>query len=73
MPTSPGMEMKVTPERDAPIIPNATRYHGDVRLPVKNVSLSALRPVKKLTAISKPKYARQTVKMNPVDIIFNKW
>jgi hypothetical protein len=37
--------MKVTPDRDAPIIPNATIYQGDCRFPRKKEALSALRPV----------------------------
>ena len=37
--------MNVTPEIGAPIIAIATRYHGDLRLPVKKPALSALRPV----------------------------
>ena len=63
--------MKVTPDREAPTMPNATRYHGEVRLPVKKVSLSALRPVKKLIAINNPKYDNHIVKMNPVVINFD--
>ena len=43
--TAPGTEMNVTPEMLAPIIAIATIYHGDLRLPVKNPALSALRPV----------------------------
>ena len=29
LPTSPGTDINVTPESDVPIIPKATRYHGD--------------------------------------------
>ena len=28
-PTMPGTDMNVTPDMDAPIIPNATTYHGE--------------------------------------------
>jgi len=35
--TSPGTDIKVTPERDAPIIPKATTYQGDRLFPRKNV------------------------------------
>ena len=42
IPTSPGMEINVTPERDAPIIPKATTNQGDCLSPVKNVSLLVL-------------------------------
>lgn len=38
-PVSPGIEMKVTPDRVAPVIPNATRYHGDFLFPVKKLVL----------------------------------
>jgi hypothetical protein len=41
-PTSPGMEMNVTPEIEAPIIPYATTYHGETFLPRKNVKLSGV-------------------------------
>jgi hypothetical protein len=37
--------MKVTPDRDAPIIPKATKYHGDELLALKNVLLFAFLPV----------------------------
>ena len=30
-PTIPGTETKLTPETDAPIMPNATIAHGDLR------------------------------------------
>jgi hypothetical protein len=36
-PTSPGTEINVIPDKDAPIIPNATRYHGDSLLAEKKV------------------------------------
>ena len=41
MATQPGTEIKVTPEREVPIMPKATRYHLESRLPVKKVWLSA--------------------------------
>ena len=37
--------MKVTPDRDSPIIPKATKYHGDELLALKNVLLFAFLPV----------------------------
>jgi hypothetical protein len=40
------MEINVTPEREVPIIPKATKYQGEVRLAVKKVSLSDFREVK---------------------------
>lgn len=39
LPTSPGTEMNVTPDKDAPIIPKATKNQGDCLSPVKKVSL----------------------------------
>ena len=35
MATAPGTETKVTPLSEAPIIPKATKYHGDFLFPVK--------------------------------------
>jgi hypothetical protein len=44
-PTQPGTEIKVTPEREAPIIPNATTNQGDFRLARKKEALLAFFPV----------------------------
>jgi apolipoprotein N-acyltransferase len=38
-PTSPGTEIKVTPESAVPIIPKATKYHLEFLLAVKKTSL----------------------------------
>ena len=43
--TDPGIEIKVIPDNVAPIIPNATRNHGDCRSPVKNDLFVLLREV----------------------------
>ena len=51
----PGTETNVTPEMDAPTMPNATMYHGERRLARKNVSLSARRLTIRLTANSRAK------------------
>jgi hypothetical protein len=48
--------MNVTPEIEVPIIPKATTYQGDLRLPTKNEALSAPRLVKKEIVIRVPKY-----------------
>jgi hypothetical protein len=48
--------MNVTPDSEAPIIPNATRYHGDWRLPVKKVFVSAPFEVRTEIRIITPKY-----------------
>jgi hypothetical protein len=37
--------MNVTPDRDVPIIPNATTYQGEDLLPKKNDSLLSFLPV----------------------------
>jgi hypothetical protein len=39
------MDRNVTPDSDAPIIPNATTYQGDFLFPRKKVELSDLEPV----------------------------
>lgn len=44
-PTHPGIEIKVTPDSDAPIMPYATTYHGETLLPIKKVSLFAFLEV----------------------------
>jgi len=40
LPTSPGTEIKVTPDRAVPIIPKATMYHLAFLFATKNVELS---------------------------------
>ena len=54
-PTLPGMEIKVTPLSDAPIMPKLTTYHGDWRFPVKKVAFEVVLVVKRATPISRPK------------------
>ena len=44
--TEPGIEIKVIPDKEAPIIPKATMYHGDFLSPVKKESLEADLEVK---------------------------
>ena len=53
--TMPGTDTNVTPDKEAPTMPNATTYQGDFRFPRKKASLSALRPVRLATHINKPK------------------
>jgi hypothetical protein len=55
------MLKKVTPDRDAPIIPKATKYQGDERLAVKKLSLFVPRLVIREIIINTIKYAP----MNP--------
>ena len=57
-PTSPGTEMKVTPDKVAPTIPNATKYHGDFLLAVKKAWVSALREVSQDIPINTKKYPK---------------
>ena len=53
----PGTLTNVIPEIDAPTIPNATMYHGERRLALKNVSLLASRrAVSLLNPIRAAKY-----------------
>ena len=54
-PTMPGTETKVTPEMEAPTMPNATMYQGERRLARKNVSLLEPRVVSRLKASNSPK------------------
>ena len=56
LPTSPGTDIKVTPESAAPTIPNATKYHGDFRFAVKNACVSAPRDVNHEIPINTRKY-----------------
>ncbi len=65
--TQPGTEMKVTPESDAPTIPNATTYQGDCLLPTKNPLLSALRPVKYDITNRREKYPTTTSRIETGD------
>ncbi|GAA0188601.1 hypothetical protein GCM10009122_47480 [Fulvivirga kasyanovii] len=53
--THPGTEMKVTPDKEAPIIPKATKYQGDCRLAVKKVLESLLLVVVKEIVINRAK------------------
>jgi len=53
--TQPGTEIKVTPESDAPIIPNATKYQGEELFALKKVELFADFPVKKEIKINTEK------------------
>lgn len=62
--------MKVTPEREAPIIPNATTYQGDFLLPMKKDSLSAPREVTHETRINRKKYETITDSSKRGDITF---
>ena len=63
-PTSPGMEIKVTPDNEAPIIPKATTNQGDCLFPVKNVSLLEFFEVSQDIKTSMAKYPAIMVKTN---------
>jgi hypothetical protein len=60
--------MNVTPDRDAPIIPYATTYHGDTLFPIKNDWLSALLEVNQVTVNSRTVYARNIKSISVGDI-----
>ena len=69
-PTRPGIDMNVTPLRDAPIMPIATSSQGDLLLALKNVALSDFRDVNQDITDKKMKY-RTTIKMiNPGETLF---
>lgn len=57
----PGTDIKVTPEILEPIMANATTYQLDLRLPIKNPALSALRPARYETPKSTRKYAAMVI------------
>jgi len=60
--TQPGTEINVTPESDAPIIPNATRYHGALLLALKNVAVFLFFDVRNEIKSNNEKYKTTTVK-----------
>ena len=61
--------MNVTPESDAPIIPNATKYQGLCLFPVKKVSESVFLDVRYAIKIKTKKYDIKTVATNEELII----
>lgn len=65
LPTTPGMEIKVTPDRLEPIIPNAIKNHGDFRFARKKLSLLVSLLVKREMIIKKRKYAAMMERMRP--------
>ena len=72
MPTHPGIDIKVTPDREAPIMPNATKYHGALRFPKKKASFPALLLVKWETAIKSKKYPTINEIIRKGDIVAKK-
>ena len=66
--------MNVTPEREAPTIPNATKYQGELRFATKKVSLLAPFPVIKAIPIKEESTPKISDKINVGVIIrFNKY
>jgi len=61
LPTTPGIEINVTPDSEAPTIPKATKYQGDLRPAIKKFSLPESLPVKYETTISSRKYNTTTI------------
>ena len=55
-PTVPGTLTNVTPDKEVPIIPNATNIQFEFRLPIKKESLLELREVYHATVSSNKKY-----------------
>jgi hypothetical protein len=67
----PGTDTKVTPDSEEPIIPKATMYQGDLRLPRKKAAFSeCFRPIKYEMVINAPKYRRIISKMYVPFILF---
>ena len=62
MPTSPGTEIKVTPDNEAPIIPKATKNQGDCLSPVKKVSLEMFLDVNQDIRNNSAKYDVITIR-----------
>jgi hypothetical protein len=69
-PISPGTEINVIPESEAPTIPNATKYQGDSLFAEKNVELSPL-PFVKYEIINKPMKYEAITKSISDDSIMN--
>jgi hypothetical protein len=65
----PGTETNVTPERDVPIIPNATSIQFELRFPIKKVSLVAFLDVYAATPSSIKKYPMTNEKRRMGDIL----
>jgi len=55
--------MKVTPDRDVPTIPKATRYHGDFLSPIKKLLLLAPLLVNVDIRSRRAKYPNKTSKI----------
>jgi hypothetical protein len=64
LPTSPGTEIKVTPDREAPIIPKATKNQGDCLSPVKKVSVETFLEVNQDIKNKIAKYDVMTIRTN---------
>lgn len=62
-PTLPGIDINVIPDKEAPIIPKATKYQGADLFAKKKVSLLAPLPVKYEIAIKPKKYNPMINKM----------
>ena len=71
MPTQPGTEIKVTPERESPNMPNATTYHGEFLFPRKYPSLFTFRDVIHAIPNKRRKYPsmEETIKVEDIDSI----
>jgi hypothetical protein len=72
-PTSPGTEIKVTPESAVPIMPKATKYHLEFLFALKKASFPVLFLLTKWEIRNKiPKYTviRSTIAIGVISNIF---
>jgi hypothetical protein len=69
LPTVPGTDTNVTPDRDVPIIPNATNTQFELRFPIKKVSLVAFLDVYAATPSRTKKYPMTKEKRRKGDIL----
>ena len=68
--THPGTEINVTPDKDAPTIPNATIAQLELLLALKKTSLLSSLPVKYDIAVKTIKYEAIAIKIICGDNIF---
>jgi hypothetical protein len=66
----PGTETKVTPEREVPIMPNATSIQFEFLLPMKKDSFVAFLDVYMATPNKRVKYPKTKEKSSKEDMIF---
>jgi hypothetical protein len=67
-PTTPGIDIKVTPDRLLPIIPMATRYQGDLCRLIKKSSVVEPREVTQARKMRSKKYPATIDRMSRGDM-----